>query len=289
MSAIIEIFSAALQLAIVYWIVNLGFVYLYRTTGILNFAQGQMLMVGAFVLVFLTQKLGLGLPIALPLVLVLSVFFGIAIYYLSLRLLGGSHQYVKVIGTFLVAIILTQVVGLIWGINSYVISAPNLGLIRFGGGTIPVLTIVTAVALLTLIGVAEYFVVHAKWGVAMRAAASNGSLVMYYGIRNNRLGAAAWAIGFVCATLGGLIYIESGPVVYGMAAVGFAAFPAAVIGGMDSVPGSIVGGMVVALIQSIASFYFGGSVSDAVSFLLVVIVLVVRPYGLLGKARSNRL
>lgn len=289
MSVFVAIFSATLQLSIVYWIVNLGFVYLYRTTEVLNFAQGQMLMVGAFVLVLSIQKLGIGLVLGVPLVVMASVVFGVITYLMSLRYLQGANQYTKVIGTFMVSIILTQIVGLVWGVNSYVVPIPKLGLLHLGRGAIPIITLITAAALLALIAVTQYLVTNAKWGVAMRAGASNGALAMYYGIRSVRLEAAAWAVAFVCATVGGLVYSESAPVVYGMASVGFAAFPAAVLGGMDSVSGCVLGGTLVAAIQSVTAFYFGGSLAEAVSFLLVIIVLMVRPYGLMGKARSVRL
>ena len=289
MSELIRILSSALQLSIVYWIVNLGFVYLYRTTGVLNFAQGQMLMVGAFVLILVIDKMHLPLAPALLVVLVASALFGTVIFLLSMRYLRGANAYAQVIGTFMLSIVLTQVVGLIWGINSYVLPVPKLGLVRLGGANVPVIALVSAAVLLVLIGVTEYLVTNARWGIAMRAAASNGALAMYYGIRNIRLGTAAWAAAFVCATLGGLVYAENAPIVYGMASVGFVAFPAAVIGGMDSVPGAILGGCLVAVIQSVAGFYFGGSLAEAASFVLVILVLISRPFGLLGKPRSVRL
>lgn len=289
MSTLIEIASAALQLSVVYWIVNLGFVYLYRTTGVLNFAQGQMLLLGSFILVVFTQKFGLPLIAAFPFVILASILLGVLIYLFSLRYLQGAGQYVKVIETFMVSVILTQVVGLIWGVNSYVVTMPHLGHLSVGGKLVPTITVVTAVVLLVMIAIVQYLVTHARWGLAMRAAASNGALATYYGIRSIRLGAIAWAMAFVCASVGGLVYVESAPVVYGMASVGFSAFPAAVLGGMDSVPGAIVGGLLVAIVQSVTSFFFGGSLADASSFALVIVVLVVRPYGLLGKSKSIRL
>lgn len=289
MRVLVVIASGVLQLSVVYWIVNLGFVYLYRTTGVLNFAQGQMLMLGSFLLVVFTEKLSLGLGAAVSLLVVVSIVMGVLIYLFSMRYLRGASQYAKVIGTFMVSVILTQVVGLIWGVNSYVISVPRLAHLRVGGQLVPTLTIVTAIVLLAIIAAAQYFVTHARWGVAMRAAASNGALATYYGIRSVQLGAIAWAIAAVCASLGGLVYVENAPVVYGMAAVGFSAFPAAVVGGMDSVPGAIVGGLLVAAVQSVTAFYFGGALADAASFGLVIVVLVVRPYGLLGSSRSVRL
>lgn len=289
MAVMVQIASSALQLSVVYWIVNLGFVYLYRTTGVLNFAQGQMLMLGSFILVVLTQKINFSLPIAFVLVILISIILGVLIYMFSLRYLRGSNQYAKVIGTFLLSVIITQVVGFVWGVNSYVVTMPNLPRLHLGGQVVPTMTVVTALAVLVLIGAAQYFVTHARWGVAMRAGASNGSLAAYYGIRSVQLGAIAWAIAFVCASIGGLIYVENAPVVYGMAAVGFSAFPAAVVGGMDSVPGAIVGGVVIAVMQSVTSFYFGGALADAVSFALVIVVLMLRPYGIMGQARSVRL
>jgi branched-chain amino acid transport system permease protein len=289
MVTFVLISSSALQLAVVYWIVNLGFVYLYRMTGVLNFAQGQMVMLGAFMLAFASQSLGLSLFLAVPLVLVVSAIFGILVYVASMRYLHGAGDYTKVIATFMISVILTEIVGLIWGINSYILPLPQFGFLHIGGAVVPRLTLYTAGALLILIAIVQYLITHARWGVAMRATASNGALATYYGIRNVRLGAAAWAVAFVCATLGGLIYAEGAPVVAGMSSVGFVAFPAAVLGGMDSVPGAIAGGAIVAAVEAVTSFYVGGSIADAASFALVIAVLVVKPSGLLGKSRSVRL
>jgi branched-chain amino acid transport system permease protein len=285
---VVNLISAALQLAVIYGIVNFGLVYLYRMTGVVNFAQGPMLMVSAFCVLVLSRHLG-GLAPGIIGVVLAAVMVAAVLYAVLLHRLAGLPELSKVIATFMIGTALTELAGWIWGTDSENLNFPSLGYLAIGGGRIPDITLVTAGVLIVLVGAAEFFLMRTRLGLQSRAAALSGSLAVYYGIARHRLEIGAWAVALVCATLGGVVYAERVQVSTPISAVGFSAFPAAVIGGLDSVAGMLVGAVLVAAVQAVTSYYFAAEVSDAISFGLVLVALLLRPNGLLGRAGSNRL
>lgn len=289
MQIVVDVFAATLQLAIIYGIVNLGFVYLYRTTGVLNLAQGPMLMLGAFIVWTVAVPLGLGVGVGIVVGLVVSAFTGQLLYYGAFRFLSGATELPKVIGTFMLSIIIVQIVGMVWGVQGRTLPMPDLGTLHPFGGSLSVLTVVSAAIIVLLVVVAQLLLSRAGWGLRMRAAAENEPLTAYFGIRRSRLAAAAWSIAFASATLAGVVYAEQTPVISTMFTVGLLAFPAAVIGGLDSVLGALLGAILIAVIQSVAKFYLGGDLADALAFFTVIVTLLLLPHGLLGRARSARL
>ncbi len=284
---LIDVLGSAIQLTAVYGIVNIGFVYLYRTTGVINFAQGQMLMLAAMLIATLQPLVGYGGAIALSVTAMLLA--GIVVYYAVARLLGGKRELTKVAVTFLLALGLTQIAGLAWGSGMRSVAIPAGGYLHVGGGLVPVASLVSLAGAGVLAFVLEGLLRRTYVGVQMRALAEDETLAAYQGMRRNALQAAAWAVAFVCAALAAAVYIERAPVVISMSDVGLSAFPAAVIGGMDNVGGAFVGAVLVALLESFMSLFFGGDVADAVSYALMLVVLVLLPYGLLGRQPSVRL
>lgn len=285
---VVNLISAALQLAVIYGIVNFGLVYLYRMTGVLTFAQGPLLMVGAFCVVVVSSHLG-GLAVGIILTVVAAVVVAAAAYTLLLHRLESVSDLSKVIATFMIGTGLTELAGLIWGTQSTSVSFPSLGFLEIGGGRVPYITLVTAGVLVVLVVAAELLSMRTRWGLQSRAAALSGALAVCYGIPRRRLEVSAWAVASACAVLGGVVYAESVQVNTGMAAVGFSAFPAAVIGGLTSMPGVFIGAVVIASVQAVTGYYFAAEVSDAISFALVLVALFVLPNGLLGRAGSDRL
>ena len=284
---LIDVLGSAIQLTAVYGIVNIGFVYLYRTTGVINFAQGQMLMLAAMLIATLQPLVGYGGAIALGVTAMLLA--GIVVCYAVARLLGGKRELTKVAVTFLLALGLTQIAGLAWGSGMRSVAIPAGGYLHVGGGLVPIASLVSLAGAGVLAFVLEGLLRRTYVGVQMRALAEDETLAAYQGMRRNALQAAAWAVAFVCAALAAAVYIERAPVVISMSDVGLSAFPAAVIGGMDNVGGAFVGAVLVALLESFMSLFFGGDVADAVSYALMLVVLVLLPYGLLGRQPSVRL
>ncbi len=286
-SELVDVLASAVQLTAVYGIVNIGFVYLYRTTGVINFAQGQMLMLAGFLVATVQPAMGYGGGIAFSVVAMLLA--GVVVYYGIGRLLGGKTELTKVTVTFLLALGLTQIAGIAWGSGMRSVSIPSGGYLHLAGGRVPLASIVSLVAAAVLAFVLERLLRRTSVGIQMRAVAEDEALAAYRGMRRSALQAVAWAVAFVCAALAAAVYIERGPVVLTMSDVGLSAFPAAVIGGMDNVGGAFVGAVVVALVESFTAVALGGAAAQALSYGLMLVVLVLLPYGLLGRQPSMRL
>ncbi len=283
----VDVLGSAVQLTAIYGVVNTGFVYLYRTTGVINFAQGQMLMLAAFVLAALQPVAGIAGGIVLTLGAMLLA--SLVVYYGFARLLSGKTELTKVALTFLLALGLTQVAGIVWGSGMRNVTIPAGGYLRIAGGLVPWASIVSLAGAAVLAFVLERLLRGTYLGVQMRAIAEDESLAAYLGMRRSALQAVAWAVAFVCAALAAVVYVERAPVVLSMSDVGLSAFPAAVIGGMDNVGGAFVGAVVVALAESFTALFLGGAAADALSYALMLAVLVALPYGILGRQPSVRL
>lgn len=283
----VDIIAAALQLGAVYSFINFGFVYLYRATGIISFAQGQLTMLGGFVAFFLMAHIGSGLG-AVAAILVMGLL-GAGCYYAFLRLLHGKHEMVKVIATFMMGIVIIQVSGLIWGTTSYELPLQVTQYVSILGGRLPIVTVIDVALALVLVLGAEHLFTKTNIGLQMRALADDEVLVGYRGLSVKRLTAGAWAIVFGSAVLAGIVYSQSAPINTGMWTVGLSAFPGAVIGGLDSLNGAFVGSMLVAFIVTVTSFFFQGPVGYIVTYALMVVSLLVLPYGVFGHHRAVRL
>ncbi len=284
---LVDVLSSAIQLTAIYGVVNTGFVYLYRTTGVINFAQGQMLMLAAFVLAALQPLTGIAGGIVLTVGAMLLA--SLVVYYGFARMLSGKTELTKVALTFLLALGLTQVAGIVWGSGMRNVTIPAGGYWHLAGGLVPRASVVSLVAAAALAFVLERLLRRTYLGIQMRAIAEDESLAAYRGMRRSALQATAWAVAFACAALAAVVYVERAPVVISMADVGLSAFPAAVIGGMDNVSGAFVGAVVVALAESFTALFLGGAAAAALSYALMLAVLVALPYGLLGRRPSVRL
>ena len=284
---IVAILAAALELWAIYSIINVGFVLLYRTTGVMNFAEGQLVMMGAFLVQSIGASLGYGAGVGLS--VLVSFALGILIYLGTMRFLAGAAEFSKVIGTFMVAIICDQVTGIVWGPEFRPVRQPGDLSLHVGGGSLPLSTLVALAAVLVLTLVLAVALKMSRWGIEMRAVAENENLAAYRGIRVHWLSAVAWGVVFCTATLGAVIYVRHAVVSPQMSVVGFAAFPALVIGGIDSLGGTIVGSAILGVVSAVMSYYVDATVADAVAYALLLVVLFTLPYGLFGRAKEQRL
>lgn len=287
MGDVVNMSAAALQTGVLFSLVNLSFVYLYRATGVISFAQGSIVMVCALVVVTLTTSLGV-LP-GLVIAVVLLAAGGMAAYYMFLRFLHHQSEMVKVIATFLLGLVIVQACLLAWGTETYYLPFHIDTNLEVLGGRIPLATIVSAAGAGLLLIALQVFFSRTRVGIGMRALADNETLVMYRGTRYKLLSAAAWAVSILIAVAAALVYAQALPVSTTMWVVGLAAFPGAVIGGLDSVSGAVLGSFVVAAINTIAVFYINGSAGYIVTYAVMVVGLLVFPYGILGRRRAVRL
>lgn len=288
MATFVTLVAAILVLSGTYAITNSGLVLLYIGTGVPNFAQGALLMAGAYVAS--TQFIAShSYWRALISAAIVTAAVGVCIYVIFMRWLLGASEFEKAVLTFLVAAGLADGVNLIWGTDARTVPAATQKLFRLSGGTIRGQDLIsTGVVIVTLLAVIA-FVTRSLRGLRMRALAENEQLAIYRGIRVHRLAALAWLIAAGCAGIAGVTYAQQASVSLSISDIGLLAFPAAVIGGMDSLLGTLIGSVLAAAALTLSQFYLGGVWGDIVEYGAMLLVLLVVPYGLFGTHATRRL
>ncbi|NQT55880.1 MAG: branched-chain amino acid ABC transporter permease [Desulfobacteraceae bacterium] len=277
----------------IYAIVALGFVLIFKSTKVLNFAQGELMMVGAYVAYFFIVQLGLNLLLSLFLTFVITALLGIVIHSLLFRKMIGESPFILVMLTIALSYLLKCGVQLIWGAQTKVmppiLSGPNVKIM-----TIPVTRDSIAVVLFALIFLILFhlFFKFSRLGTAMRATANDQVASMGCGVKVNIIFAVAWAISFMLSSVGGVIMAGTYNLDGNLGVIGLLVFPVIIVGGLDSIGGAIVGGYIIGLLESFSNAYIGQFFSsnlDIIPFGILILILLIRPYGLFGTKRIERL
>ena len=289
-----ELASALVQALVqgsLYALIGVGFVILYRSTGVLNFAQGSLMVLGGFSFYQLTEW-GLPLVAAIPLSVVIVGLIGSGLFVAGFRRLVGEPTFVLVIATLGLSVVIETIVVLIWGPNPRPL--PNL-IDRNGGFEVlgmrfSPLDVYCIVVCLTIILALDLMLKRTRLGARMRAVADGPLLAGLNKIPVNAMSALAWGIAAFCAAAAGISYsLRTSLDPIGLQGFGLVAFAAVLLGGMDSIRGALLGGMSLAIIQNLAVLWFGGDWTDVIAYTLLLLVLMVRPQGLLGSAAIRRI
>ena len=289
LSALIELPWAqlivnGLALGSLYALAAFGIVLIFKTTDVITFAQGEMAMFSAFIAFTLITALKLPFILAFVLTLILAAMFGAVVERVILRRVSATSLINPVIATVGLGLILLGVAGWVWGYEVRPFPAPVSGP-PFRAGTV-VLSQINALVLgvmLVLMVLLFAFFRYTVTGIAMRAVAQNRLAAQLMGINVNQINAIGWGMGTALAAVTGILiaplnYLD--PTMMGD--VMLKAFAAAVLGGFTSMPGAVVGGLLLGIIDSVVGFQVP-EFRTTIAFLLIVLVLVVRPGGLLGK------
>lgn len=275
----------------IYGLIALGFVLIYKATEAVNFAQGDMMMLGAFVTLGLTNQNQMGLPfwIAVPLAIVLMGCFGYLLDRIVIRRMFGQSQVAVVILTIAIGFVMRFAAGTIWGHEPQSLETPFAGRdMSFGGvvlGLDEIVVIVTTIVL--TIGFYVYFN-NTRLGVAMQASSQNQLAAYYMGIPVKRIQSLVWGLSGMMAAIAGILFASKGSIDPGVGLIGIKAFAAAVIGGMGSLPGALLGGLVIGIIEPFAGRYGPPGYSQIAPYLLLFLVLVFRPHGILAQVHSKK-
>lgn len=267
----------------------LGFVLIYKATGVINFAQGQFLLVGAYT--FYTAFVVLSLPLTVAVVFsaVVAVALGVVVERFVLRPLIGESVISVIMVTIGLSAVLQALVQLFYG--TAVREQPPIlptGSVSFFGATVPLNRLfVVLIAAIVLTGFTVFFR-RSRHGIAMRAVADDQQASLTMGISVRRVFAMAWALAALSALIAGVLLADVSAVEQGIASFGLLVFPVVIMGGLDSVPGTIVGGLTIGLIKQFVSGYADPGLAEVVPYLVLVLVLMVRPYGLFGEIRIER-
>jgi branched-chain amino acid transport system permease protein len=286
--------SNGILIGLMYALIALGFVLVYKATDAINFAQGEFVMIAALVVAAALDTLGAPLWVSILGGLVGMVVLGFLLERVVLRKLIGRPIVAVVMATIGLASILRglgpSTLGA--GTKTLPLPIPDEPLV-VGPLFIPPIQILGAsVSLLFLAGFTWFFL-RSRRGIAMRAVADNQQVAMAMGINVERYFGLAWAMTGIVSALGGIIWGNLLGVDINLSLVGFKVFPVVILGGLDSIPGAVIGGLIVGIVENVAAGYVdpyvGGGTKDFAPYVLMILALMVRPYGIFGKKIIERI
>lgn len=288
---ILQLTIAGVAIGCIYALIALGFVLIYKATEVVNFAQGDVMMLGAFVAFTFASLWKLPFFVAVLLAIVVLAIVGAIFDRFLLRPIIGQPTFAAVMVTLALGMVIRGVATMIpgWGTDTYALKAPySDGVLRAGGVSvstdhIAIIVLTTLVCLLLWA-----FFKRTRVGIAMQAASQNQLAANYMGIPVRRINTLIWAISsgvaaFAAVLLAPITFVHSN-----MGFIGLKAFPAAVVGGFGSIPGAIVGGLIIGLVESYSGFYLPEGFKDVAAYIVVLLVLMIRPSGIFAEMRRKK-
>jgi branched-chain amino acid transport system permease protein len=282
----LQLALSGIAIGCVYALVALGFVLIYKATETVNFAQGDLMMLGGFFAYTGTAIMGLPYWAGIVFALVVMALFGMAAERIVLRPVLGQAQFTVVMVTIGVGYVMRGVVSMMpgWGTDTYKIVTPFAErVVNIGGAAISLEQLMIIVMTAALCAVLFVFFRHTRIGVAMQATSQNQLAAYYMGIPVSRINTLVWGLSAAVATFAGILLAPITFVHANMGFIGLKAFPAAVVGGFGSIPGAIAGGIIIGLVESFAGFYLPEGFKDVAAYIVVLLVLMIRPSGLFGE------
>jgi len=287
MDFFLQLLVSGIVVGSIYALVALGFVLIYKATGVINFAQGEFLMVGAYVCLALVAQLHIPFWIAFFLTMAVTVILGMIIERLALRPMIGEPIISIIMLTIGLSSVLKCAVLMVWGPNNRVY--PQI----FSQVPINLGPVVISQVYLWSVGFAFLFLAlftlffrYSSSGIAMRAVANDQQAALSMGISVKKVFAMAWCIAFMVAAVGGVFLGNINVVNVSLGFFGLKVFPAVILGGLDSIPGAIVGGLIIGILEALTGGYIdpivGGGTKEVIPFVVLVIILMVKPYGFFG-------
>ena len=278
---------SGINLGSVYAIIALGYTMVYGIAKMLNFAHGDVIMVGGYISLCAMIYLGLPSLIAILLAMVVCTVLGVVIEGLAYRPLRQASSLAVLITAIGVSYFLQNAALLIWGANPQSYTSVISGSLKLFGGqlTISYVSLLTIAACIVIMIALTLFTSKTKMGKAMRACSEDKGAAQLMGINVNRTISMTFAIGSALAAIAGVLLCSSYPTLMPTTGSmpGIKAFTAAVFGGIGSIPGALLGGILLGIIESMAKAYISTQLANVIVFAVLIIVLLVRPTGLLGK------
>ena len=289
MDILLQLTVSGLSTGMIYALAAAGFVVIYKASDVINFAQGDLLLLGTYLIFFAVAQTGLPWSLGVLVTMLLAVAVALVVERLVLRPLVGEPIISMIMVTIGLSSVLRGAINAIWGPNPRAFeSFLPAGDLVIGPAVLSaarVLSIPIALAVLAALGL---FFRYARDGIAMRAIADDQQAALSMGISIPRVFGVAWGLAAASAAIGGIMLGNIVGVSPNVAAIGLRVFPVVILGGLDSIKGAVVGGAVIGLLEVYVGFYVGHGLNLVVPYLVLIMVLMVRPYGLFGKEIIER-
>jgi branched-chain amino acid transport system permease protein len=273
-------------LSAIYALIACGYVLIYRVSRVLNLAHGELMMLGAYLLVATASSFAGSPVLAIVAAVALSLMVGVLVYVLLMRKMTGEMALAAVLATVALGILLRGVMVLIWSAQQrypgQALGLPNRALALPGGAHISIFAALLVIATALIYGGLFAFLRFGNWGIRMRAAGQSPLLAAQRGINLHAIYALAWGLSTLTGSIAGMLIALDSGLTNTMVIIGLKAFPAALVGGLDSLIGALAGALIIATAEVMSIQYIDPLLSDVVPFLVLIAMLIVRPWGLFG-------
>ena len=279
---------------LLYALIAMSFVIIYRSARVFNFAQGEIVIVGAFLVWTFMSALNLPVWVSVPLALLVSMLLGVLIERLILRPLVGEDLFAFVMVTIGLLIFIRGVVLVAWGpeIRFFPMVLP-MAAVKVGPLVFDRALVIGGAATLVIAAIASWFFNHTQLGLEMTAVAEDHQTALSLGISVKRSIAVSWAISGLLSTAAAIVFLNGKGMTFLASDIGFAALPVALLAGLESIGGVVLGGLIVGIAVGLAAYFldpvFGGGVAAVFPFVIMVIILLIRPTGLFGWKTIERI
>jgi branched-chain amino acid transport system permease protein len=270
----------------IYALISCGYVLIYRVSKVLNLAHGELMLLGAYLLLATASNISSNPLVAIALAAALSVMVGILVYVFLMRKMTGESVLAAVLTTVALGILLRGLMILVWSPQQHNV-AQSIGVTNSPIELFPGARISTMALTLVFVTAAVYIALFAflhltRWGMRMRAAGQNPLLAAQRGIELHVVYAIAWCLSTFTGAVAGMLIALDSRLDSTMVIIGLKAFPAALVGGLDSLAGAIIGSLIIATAEVILIQYVNPLLSDVVPFFVLIAMLAIRPWGLFG-------
>jgi branched-chain amino acid transport system permease protein len=291
MEFFVQILVNGLSIGFLYALAALGFVMIFKSSSVLNFAHGELLAIGAFFFLILSTSAKLPLVVCFALTLVGCFALGFLIERFFLRPLIGEALIEVIMLTVGLSVMFKGLMLFAFGGNffKYPSFLPEVLAVDWGMIHVPAAYVSSFLIGLLCLSVFGLFFKYSSQGIYMRSVADHQTAALSLGVHVRRVLALSWAIAAVVAAMSGIVLgFMHGVNVHDLSAVGLKVFPVVILGGLDSIGGAIVGGIIIGLLETFTGGYISGSLGEVIPYIILVVILMIKPYGLFGSVEIER-